>query len=86
MITSHAKTIHWGFIRLIRWFLKVSIEEIPLMRLGRLFHRLQAADVAQKKAYKYNLANGTSTLLTSDLVIMVDDVVVVGEVMSPSAI
>ena len=41
--------------------------------------------MSQKKAV---LANGTGTLFTSDLdpVIMVDDVVVVGEVMSLSGI
>ena len=38
---THYIQIHnHGF--LIRWFLKVSIEVIPLMWLGRLFHRLQA--------------------------------------------
>ena len=55
------------------------------MWLGRLFHRLQAC--GPKGSLQVSvLANGTSTLFTLDLVIMVDDVVVVGEVMSLSGI
>ena len=45
--------------------------------------------MVQKKAYKYHAvpANGTSALFTSDLIIMVDDVVtIVGEAMSLSGI
>ena len=37
---------------LIRWFLKVSIEVIPLMWLGKLFHRLQARG-PKESLYKY---------------------------------
>ena len=55
------------------------------MWLGRLFHRLQACG-PKESLYVSVLANGTSTLFTSDLVIMVDDVAVVGEVMSLSGI
>ena len=69
---------------LIRWFLKVSIDVIPLMWLGRLFNRLQTCICGNLLVSV--LANGTSTLFTSDLVIIVDDAVVVGEVMSISGI
>ena len=55
------------------------------MWLGRLFHRLQACD-PKESLYVSVFVNGTSILLTSDLVIMVDDVAVVGEVISLSGI
>ena len=64
-------------------FLKVSIEVISLIWLGKLFQMLQACG-PKENLYVLVLANGTDKLLRSDLVAKVDDVMMVGRVISVS--